>query len=80
MSNKPDIDLSKGDFSFTFDDDVDTQQIQQTADTKVQQLYDHIMILVNNLKSDGDKPVIKWPNRINDLEKFEKQLKTIMEK
>lgn len=77
--NKPDLDLSKGDFSFTFDDDIDSEQIQQVADSKAQRLYDQIMVLVNNLKSDAEKPVIKWPNRIKDLEKFEKQLNKIME-
>lgn len=79
MTTKPDIDFSNTTFSFTFDDEVDTDKYQQAADEKIVILYNKIKTLLDNLKMNPEKPVIKWPNRLKDIEKFEKQLKEIIE-
>lgn len=83
--NKDDelIDLSN-DFSFTFEEDSDkfTDELNLEIDKyqkKISDLMDAISKLLNNLKRDPDKSVIKWPNRLSDIEKFEKKIRNIIE-
>ena len=78
------------DFGFTIadEDELDTvQEVKKTATaagkaTKVTQdqldkLYNAVIPLLNNLKSNPEKDYILWPNRLAKVEAFEDHLTKI---
>lgn len=78
MSNEF-IDLSE-DFTFTFEgDDSKYQEDElQSCHDKLDALTTQIQNLIKKLKMDPDKPMIKWPNRIKDIENFETKINKIL--
>jgi hypothetical protein len=73
--------LDDFDFGFTTHSDdefVDAEEAHHAQD-KARAMYNAIMPLLNNLAKDADKnDVIKWPNRKDRIEKFIKQLQSIL--
>ena len=78
------------DFGFTLvdEDELDTvQQIEQkvsesstTAEQtqdKLDKLFSAIQPLLNNLKANPEKELIKWPNRLEKIEAFEDHIQKI---
>lgn len=73
------IDLSE-DFSFTFEDEtVSGDNEIAILNKKIEQLRMSIQTLLDNLKKDPDKAIIKWPNRLDDIKKFEEKIAKILE-
>lgn len=73
------IDLS-GDFSFTFEDETLSGDDEiAILNKKIEQLRTGIQTLLDNLKKDPDKAIIKWPNRLDDIKKFEERIIKILE-
>lgn len=71
------IDLTSAELTFTFDDEVPLDKYEEDK-AKLELVLAKISNLLKNLKANPDKPIIKWPNRIADIEKFEKELEQIM--
>ena len=75
------LDLDGGDdFGFTFDDETDIAPITNEVDDLKQRLEavnKIFMPLLVNLAKDPDKPMIKWPNRKEVLEKQMKKLRQL---
>lgn len=75
------------DFGFTAVDESELEAVQNaqkvavqaegTAD-KLNQLYNAILPLLNNLKKNPDKDYIYWPNRIEKVEQFEDYITNII--
>ena len=78
------------DFGFTLvdEDELDTvQEIEQkvsesstTAEQtqeKLDKLFGAIQPLLNNLKANPEKELIKWPNRLEKIEAFEDYIQKI---
>ena len=78
------------DFGFTLvdEDELDTvQEIEQkvsesstTAEQtqeKLDKLFGAIQPLLNNLKANPEKELIKWPNRLEKIEAFEDHIQKI---
>jgi hypothetical protein len=71
------------DFGFTAvtEEELETTQtaIHQTQTTQDQldQLFNAIMPLLNNLKQNPEKDYILWPNRLEKVEQFEDLLQNI---
>jgi len=78
------------DFGFTLvdEDELDTvQEIEQkvsesstTAEqtqVKLDKLFSAIQPLLNNLKANPEKELIKWPNRLEKIEAFEDHIQKI---
>ena len=72
------------DFGFTLvdEDELDTvqeieQKVSETSSTveatqeKLDKLFGAIQPLLNNLKANPEKELIKWPNRLEKIEAFE---------
>ena len=72
------------DFGFTLvdEDELDTVQeiekkVSETSSTaestqdKLDKLFNAIQPLLTNLKKNPEKELIKWPNRLEKIEKFE---------
>ena len=79
------------DFGFTAVDEdeleavrVIQQQTEQlanqleTVDNRAKMLYDAIMPLLENLKSNPDRDYIYWPNRYEKIDEFQDKLASIM--
>ena len=52
-------------------------QVEQTAEqlqTRLDNLYNAIVPLLNNLKKNPEKEYILWPNRLAKVEEFETKL------
>ena len=78
------------DFGFTLvdEDELDTVQeieqkvsessttAEQTQD-KLDKLFSAIQPLLNNLKANPEKELIKWPNRLEKIEAFENHIQKI---
>ena len=78
------------DFGFTLvdEDELDTVQeieqkvsessttAEQTQD-KLDKLFSAIQPLLNNLKANPGKELIKWPNRLEKIEAFEDHIQKI---
>ena len=78
------------DFGFTLvdEDELDTVQeieqkvsessttAEQTQD-KLDKLFSAIQPLLNNLKANPEKELIKWPNRLEEIEAFEDHIQKI---
>lgn len=78
------------DFGFTAVDEDELQAVQQTAalandaeqlatttQERLDNLYNAIVPLLNNLKKNPEKEYILWPNRLAKVEEFETHLQTI---
>lgn len=78
------------DFGFTAVDEVELEAVQQASaaaadqhenadalQTKVDNLYNAIIPLLNNLKKNPEKEYILWPNRLEKVEQFESHLQGI---
>ena len=72
------------DFGFTLvdEDELDTVQeiekkVSETSSTaestqdKLDKLFNAIQPLLTNLKKNPEKELIKWPNRLEEIEQFE---------
>jgi peptidoglycan hydrolase CwlO-like protein len=75
------------DFGFTAVDETELASYQQAeakledaeeetlaVSEKIDNLYNAIQPLLNNLKSNPEKEYILWPNRLEKVEEFEKFL------
>lgn len=75
------------DFGFTFADEDDVLEENKEYSTLQEQVDDLkqrlvainkiFMPLLENLSKDPDKPMIKWPNRKEQIDKQIKKLKTL---
>ncbi len=81
------------DFGFTAVDETELQAVQDAArqsealdafaleaQQKLDELYNAIQPLLNNLKANPEKEYILWPNRIEKVEEFEAHLLKIYSK
>lgn len=75
------------DFGFTAVDEDELQTVQaattaakaiqeeaQTTQQRLDNLYNAIVPLLNNLKKNPEKEYILWPNRLSKVEEFEARL------
>jgi hypothetical protein len=75
------------DFGFTLVDEDELDSVQQLekavsasssskdeTQEKLDALYNAITPLLNNLKANPEKEYIKWPDRVEKVEQFEKHL------
>jgi len=75
------------DFGFTAVDETELQSYQQAeakveeteavaeaTQKKIDNLYNAVQPLLNNLKKNPEKEYILWPNRLEKVEEFEKFL------
>jgi len=58
----------------------ETSQIASATQEKVDELYNAIQPLLNNLKANPEKEYILWPNRLEKIEQFETYLQGIYTK
>ena len=74
------------DFGFTAvtEDELDAvTDLQKRADTalnyqtRLENLYNAVIPLLNNLKKNPEKEYILWPNRLKKVEQFEDMLQDI---
>lgn len=78
------------DFGFTAVDETELQAVQdaqkaigdteveaKTTQEKLDQLYNAITPLLNNLKANPEKEYILWPDRLAKVESFESHLQKI---
>ena len=78
------------DFGFTLvdEDELDTvqeieQKVSETSSTveatqeKLDKLFGAKQPLLNNLKANPEKELIKWPNRLEKIEAFEDHIQKI---
>ena len=81
------------DFGFTLVDEKDLDSVQQlskvveqsssnydSAQEKLDELYNAITPLLNNLKANPEKEYIKWPDRVEKVEAFETFIQNIYAK
>jgi len=75
------------DFGFTAVDENELEVVQQAQKVaveaegnadKVNQLYNAILPLLNNLKMNPEKDYIYWPNRVAKVEEFEDHITKIV--
>ena len=85
--------MSEFDFGFTLVDEeelesvqlaeLNANQVNQKAEdiqAKLDELYNAIAPLLNNLKANPEKEYIRWPNRIEKVEAFEDHIQKIYSK
>lgn len=78
------------DFGFTAVDETELEAVQQattkvaettndveTLHAKIDNLYNAVIPLLNNLKKNPEKEYILWPNRLAKVEEFETYLQKI---
>jgi hypothetical protein len=78
------------DFGFTAVDEDELQAVQKTAalandaeqlatttQERLDNLYNAIVPLLNNLKKNPEKEYILWPDRLNKVEQFEDHIQKI---
>lgn len=78
------------DFGFTLVDEQEldavqqaTQQVEsvsssaQSTQERLDQLYNAVQPLLNNLKQNPEKEYILWPNRLDKIEQFEDYIQKI---
>jgi hypothetical protein len=78
------------DFGFTAVDEDELEAVQQASahasenahsveqlQAKIDNLYNSIVPLLNNLKKNPEKEYILWPNRLEKVEQFEIYLQKI---
>jgi len=81
------------DFGFTAVDETELEIVQKAqsdltdlnhtaedAQGKLDELYNSVIPLLNNLKKNPEKEYILWPNRTAKIEEFEKKLFDIYSK
>jgi len=81
------------DFGFTLIDEKDLDSVQQLskvveqssgnfdkAQEKLDELYNAITPLLNNLKANPEREYIKWPDRVEKVEAFETFIQNIYAK
>jgi hypothetical protein len=77
------------DFGFTAVDETELNSYQQATQAtqsatatqeKVDDLYNAIQPLLNNLKANPEKEYILWPERLKKIEQFESYLQGIYNK
>jgi peptidoglycan hydrolase CwlO-like protein len=81
------------DFGFTAVDETELEIVQKAqsdltdlnhtaedAQGKLDELYNSVIPLLNNLKKNPEKEYILWPNRTAKIEEFEKKLFDIYNK
>ena len=75
--------MASFDFGFTLVDEDELDVAKEvaassasasTAQTKLDNLYNAITPLLNNLKANPEKEYIKWPIRVDKVEAFEGQI------
>ena len=52
----------------------DAEEVALAVSEKIDNLYNAIQPLLNNLKANPEKEYILWPNRLEKVEEFEKFL------
>ena len=52
----------------------DAEEVALAVSEKIDNLYNAIQPLLNNLKANPEKEYILWPNRLEKVEQFEKFL------
>lgn len=64
------------DFGFTAVNETELNVAQEATSNqdKLDQLYNAIIPLLNNLKKNPEKEYILWPNRLEKVEEFEEHL------
>lgn len=73
------------DFGFTAVDEDELEAVQKvsvaasTTEERLNNLYNAIVPLLNNLKKNPEKEYILWPNRLAKVEEFEDHLQKIYE-
>lgn len=85
--------MSEFDFGFTLVDEEELESVQlaelnadqtnqkvEDLQDKVDELFNAITPLLNNLKANPEKEYIKWPNRIEKVEAFEDHIRKIYQK
>lgn len=85
MSNKPSINSFEleDDFGFSFTTEENLFREGGLVDEKdeltmrLQQMYDAILPLLNNLNRNPDQDIIKWPNRTQKISQFKAKLDNI---
>ena len=79
--------MTSFDFGFTLVDEDELDVAKEvassassaaSAQTKLDNLYNAITPLLNNLKANPEKEYIKWPNRVDKVEAFEGQILKIL--
>tara|TARA_R110000803_G_scaffold151130_1_gene216301 strand:- start:1021 stop:1269 length:249 start_codon:yes stop_codon:yes gene_type:complete len=74
------------DFGFTAVDEDELEVVQRgsaavesakSTQDKLDQMYNAIVPLLNNLKANPEKDYILWPNRLKKVEQFETVLQKI---
>ena len=71
------------DFGFTAVDEDELEAVQKvtvaatSAEDRLNNLYNAIVPLLNNLKKNPEKDYILWPNRLAKVEEFEDHLQKI---
>ena len=55
----------------------DAEQLATTTQERLDNLYNAIVPLLNNLKKNPEKEYILWPNRLAKVDAFETHLQTI---
>ena len=58
----------------------DTEKTAKELQSKIDDLYNAITPLLNNLKKNPEKEYILWPDRSNKVEQFEDYLTSIYQK
>ena len=59
---------------------TDLNHTAEDAQGKLDELYNSVIPLLNNLKKNPEKEYILWPNRTAKIEEFEKKLFDIYNK
>lgn len=52
----------------------ETEAVAEATQQKIDNLYNAVQPLLNNLKKNPEKEYILWPNRLEKVEEFEKFL------
>tara|TARA_Y100000385_G_C12995147_1_gene594597 strand:+ start:564 stop:812 length:249 start_codon:yes stop_codon:yes gene_type:complete len=71
------------DFGFTAVDEDELEAVQKVAseatstEERLNDLYNAVIPLLNNLKKNPEKDYILWPNRYEKVEQFETHLQQI---
>ena len=75
--------MASFDFGFTLVDEAELDVAKEVASSsatsaatqdRLDNLYNAITPLLNNLKANPEKEYIKWPNRVDKVEAFEGQI------
>lgn len=66
------------DFGFTTVSEESLTSGQQELNTQLQQLYNAIIPLLKNLKSNPDKEYILWPDRVAKIKQFKQKIDKIV--